>query len=89
MGRSECAGDAKWQRRAVHRGVANQSQQGKVGDRKHHTTAPWDWETSRHGVVNHGSTMGSLTRGGRENALNSETIVRCLQGLGLTLKPPG
>ena len=43
-------------------------------------TAPWDWETSRHGVVNHGPTMSSLATGSRENALNTGTAVRCLQG---------
>ena len=40
---------------------------GSKGRRKHKTTAPWDWETSRHGVVNHGRTMGSLATGSREN----------------------
>ena len=50
------------------------------GDRKRQATAPWDWETSRHGVVNHGPTMGNLTTGSRENALNSRTAVRCPQG---------
>ena len=49
-------------------------------DRKRQATAPWDWETSRHGVVNHGPTMGNLTTGSRENALNSGTAVRCPQG---------
>ena len=52
---------------------------GWKGDRKRQATAPWDWETSRHGVVNHGPTMGNLTTGSQENALNSGTAVRCLQ----------
>ena len=43
-------------------------------------TVPWDWETSRHGVVNHGPTMRNLATGSRENALNSGTAVRCPQG---------
>ena len=50
------------------------------GDGKRQATAPWDWETSRHGVVNHGCTMENLTTGSRENALNSGTAVRCPQG---------
>ena len=59
------------------RGVASQ---GTRGGREYRATAPWDRETSRHGVVNHGPTMGSLTTGSRENALNSGTAVRCPQG---------
>ena len=51
-----------------------------MGDQKRQATAPWDWETSRHGVVNHGPTMGSLATGSWENALNSGTAVRCPQG---------
>ena len=50
------------------------------GGRKRQATAMWDWETSRHGVVNHGPAMGSLATGSPENALNSGTAVRCLQG---------
>ena len=50
---------------------------------------PYNWETSRHGVVNHGRTMGNLATGSRENALNSGTAVRCLQGRGLTLRSRG
>ena len=34
----------------------------------------------RHGVVNHGPTIGCLTTGSRENALNSGKAVRCPQG---------
>ena len=60
-----------------------------MGDRKRQATAPWDWETSRHGVVNHAPTMGSLTTGSQENALNSRTAVRCPQGCGLTLRSAG
>ena len=51
-----------------------------LGDRKRQATALWDWETSRHGVVNHGPTMGSLATGSCENALSSGTAVRCPQG---------
>ena len=51
-----------------------------MGVRRRQVTAPWDWETSRHGVENHGPTMGSLATGNRGNALNSRTAVRCLQG---------
>ena len=51
-----------------------------MGDRKRQATAPWDWETSRYGVVNHRPIMGSLAKGSRENALDSGTAVRCLQG---------
>ena len=50
------------------------------GDRKRQASAPCDWETSRHGVVNHGPIMGNLTTGSRENALNSGTTVTCPQG---------
>ena len=51
-----------------------------MGDRRHQATALWDWDTSRHGVVNHGPRMGSLTKGSREIALNSGTALRCPQG---------
>ena len=51
-----------------------------IGVGKRQATAPWDSETSRHGVVNHGPTMGSLAAGSPENALNSGTAVRCPQG---------
>ena len=37
-------------------------------------------ETSCHGVVSHEPTMGSLATGSWENAPNSRTAVRCLQG---------
>ena len=40
----------------------------RKGGPKRQATARWDWETSRHGVVNHGPTMGSLATGSRENA---------------------
>ena len=60
-----------------------------MGDRKRPATAPWDWETSRHGLVNHGPTMGSLAMGSWEDALHSGTAVRCSQGQGLTLRSPG
>ena len=80
MQHGEWAGDGKWQRGTRHPGDANQLEQGKVWDRKREATAPWDWETSRHGVVKHGPTMGSQTTGIRENALNSVTAGRCHQG---------
>ena len=51
-----------------------------TGGRKRQATAPWDWETSRHGVVNHGPTRGSLATGSRKNELNSRRAVRWLQG---------
>ena len=51
-----------------------------MGDGARQATAPWDWETSRHGVVNHEPTMGSLATGNGENPLNSGTAVRCPQG---------
>ena len=76
-GRGDGASDGMWQRGTGRHRVANKEEQGKKGDRKRHTTAPWDWETSHHGVVHHGPTMGSLTTGSRENALNSGTAVRC------------
>ena len=63
--RDEAAGNGTWEGQ---------------GGRKRQATAPWDWETSRHGVVNRGPTMGSLATGSRENALNSGTAVRCPQG---------
>ena len=50
------------------------------GDQKRQATALWDWETCRHGVVNHWPTMGNLNTGSRENALNTGTDVRCPQG---------
>ena len=50
-----------------------------MGVRKRQAPAPWDWEASRHGVVNHGPTMGGLATGSRENALNSGAAVRCPQ----------
>ena len=46
-------------------------------------------ETSRQGVANHGPTMESLTTGSRENALNSGTAVRCLQGVRVDPEAPG
>ena len=70
-------GDGTWHRGMGRRRVANQGQRGGGESR---ATAPWDLETSRHGVVKHGPTMGSLARGSRENALNSGTAVRCPQG---------
>ena len=33
--------------------------------------------------------MGNLATGSQEGALNSGTVVRCPQGSGLTLRPPG
>ena len=69
-GRWDRAGDGMWQRGTWD----------GMGDGKRQGTAPCDWETSRHGVVNHGPTMGSLATGSRENALNSGTAVRCPQG---------
>ena len=69
-GRWEWAGDGMWQR-GTRDGIRGQKRQA---------TAPWDWEASRHGVVNHGPTMGSLSTGSQENALNSGTAVRCPQG---------
>ena len=89
MKRGDWAGDGKLQRGIGHRRVANQLEQGNVGDRKRQARALWDWETSRNRVVNHGPTMGSLTTGIRQNALNSGMAVRCLQESGLTLSPPG
>ena len=72
MGRWERAGAGMRQRGMGH-GM------GRAGQ-KRQATAPWDWESSRHGVVNRGPTMGNLTTGSRENALNSGTAVRCPQG---------
>ena len=69
-GRWEWAGDGMWQR----------GKRNGMGGRKHQATAPWDQEAGRHGVVNHGPTMGSLATGSRENALNSGMAVRCPQG---------
>ena len=66
------AGDGMWQK-------GNGTWDGK-GGRKRQATAPWDRETSRHGVINYGPTMGSLATGSRENTLNSGTAVRCPQG---------
>ena len=60
-------------------GMGKGTSDGK-GDRNSQATAPWDWETSRHGVVNHGPTMGNLTTGSRKNALSSGTAVRCPHG---------
>ena len=72
MGRRERAGAGMGQK-----GIGTWEGQG---GQKRQATAPWDWETSRHGVVNHGPTMGNLATGSRENALNSGTAVRCPQG---------
>ena len=69
-GRWEWAGDGMWQR----------GTRDVMGGRKRQATAPWDWKASRHGVVSHGPTMGSLATGSRENALNSRTAVTCPQG---------
>ena len=49
------------QRRTGYPGVGDESDLGKMGDKKRQATAPWDWETSRHGVVNHGPTVRILT----------------------------
>ena len=57
----------------------NGTRDGKGGG-KRQATAMWDWENSRHRVVNHPPTMGSLATGSRESALNSRTAVRCSQG---------
>ena len=70
-------GDGMWQRGQGHRRVANQ---GKRGGGEKRATAPWVWETSRHGLVNHGPTIGSLATGSQENALISGTALRCPQG---------
>ena len=44
------------------------------------SNTPVGFGNSRHEVVNHGPTMGSLATGSQENALNSGTAVRCPQG---------
>ena len=62
-GRWEWAGDVMWQR----------GTRDGMGGWKRQATAPGEWEASRHGVVNHGPTMGSLATGSQENALNSGT----------------
>ena len=79
-GRWDWVDDGTWQRGTGQRGVATKSQLGKMADRKRQATAAWDWETSRHGVVKQGLTMQILTTGGREDALNSGTALRCPQG---------
>ena len=66
----------------------NGTRAGK-GGQKRQVTAPWDWEISRHGVVNHGPTMESQATGSREDPLNSRMAVRCWQGSGLTLRSQG
>ena len=70
-------GDGTWHSREGRRRGA---QWGMRGGGESRATTPWDWGTSRHGVVNHGPTMGSLAMGSRENALNSGTAMRCPQG---------
>ena len=42
MGRGKWAGDGMRQAEAGHHGVANKSEQGKLGNRKRQATAPWD-----------------------------------------------
>ena len=69
-GHWDWAGEGMWQR----------GTRDGIGDRKRQATAPSDWETSRHGVVNHGLTMGCLAKGSRENALSSRTAMRRPQG---------
>ena len=58
------------------------------GDRKRQATALWERETSCHGVVNHGLTMGNLTTGSRENALNSGTAIEVSAGVRVDLEIP-
>ena len=77
------------QRGTGHRRAAIRSKYGNTGEQKRQVLAPWDWETSRHGEVNHGPTMGSLTAGSWENILDTGMAVRCPQGRGLNLRPPG
>ena len=70
----------RWERAGARmRQMGNGTWDGH-GGRKRQATAALDWETSPHGVVNHGPTMGNLTTGSWENPLNSGTVVRCPQG---------
>ena len=70
-------GDGTWYRREERRRGA---QRGRTGGGENRATTRWDWGTSRHGVLNHGPTMGSLATGRQENALKFRTAVRCPQG---------
>ena len=60
-------------------GCRRGAQRVRRGGGENRATTPWDWGTSRHGVVNQGPTMGSLATGSREKALNSGTAVSCPQ----------
>ena len=60
-----------------------------MGIRRRQAIARRDWETSHHGAVKHGPTMGSPTKRSQENAPDSRTAVRCPHASGLTLRPLG
>ena len=86
MVRGDCTSEGVWQRGTGHRGVANLAELGQLGNRKRRATAPWDGATSRNGVVNHGSPMGSLTAETQQNALDGREV---LAGVRVDPEAPG
>ena len=82
LGRSRGVAHARGALQGCQRGAGYCEQQ-----RKPKKTGPWDCETRCHGQVNHGSPMGSLTRGSRKNALKAGTELSV--GVRVGVQAPG